>query len=247
MRLRQSILILAVAVLAYMPASAQFNLNNAIKQAQDKAKVVTGGSSSLSNSDIIAGLKDALNVGTGTATKVVSAVGGYYNNAQIKIPFPPEVQKVQQTLSSMGMQKQVDDFVRSLNNAAEEAAKSAAPVFVDAVKQMTVDDGLKILKGRDNEATLYLQAHTQDKLKTQYKPIVNSVLDKVNATKYWKTLADAYNKIPFIQKVNPDLGEYTTNKALDGLFYMVGQEEAKIRKDPAARVTDILKKVFGNK
>lgn len=247
MYLLRTLPIIALMVLGCLPASAQFDLNKVVKQAGDKAKDVLNGGSSLSNSDIIAGLKEALNVGTGNATKITSKVGGYYNNAQIKIPFPPEVQRVQQTLTSLGMQKQVDAFVKSLNSAAEEAAKSAAPVFVDAVKQMTLDDGLKILKGRNNEATLYLQAHTQDKLKAQYKPIVQKALNKVNATKYWKTLADAYNKIPLVTKVNPNLDDYTTQKALDGLFYMVGQEEAKIRKDPAARVTDLLKKVFGAK
>jgi hypothetical protein len=145
------------------------------------------------------------------------------------------------------MNKQVDEFVLTLNRAAEEAAKEAGPVFVGAVKQMTITDGVKILKGKDDEATQYLKRTTSTELKNKFSPIVKRAIEKVKVTSYWNPLASAYNKIPLVEKVNPNLDEYVTQKALDGLFYLVAQEELKIRKDPVARVTELLRRVFGNK
>ncbi|MDX2003397.1 MAG: DUF4197 domain-containing protein [Chitinophagales bacterium] len=202
--------------------------------------------SNISGDKVVDGLKEALNIATKTAAGNVSKTDGYFRNVLIKIPYPAEVKPVMDVAAKVpGGQKYVDDFVKSLNRAAEEAAKSAAPIFVDAVKQMTITDGMTILKGSSNEATMYLKSKTQEQLKAKYKPIVKSALAKVQVTKYWNKVASSYNKLPFVKKVNPNLEDYTTQKALDGLFLMIGKEEEKIRKDPAARVTDILRTVFG--
>lgn len=200
----------------------------------------------LSNDEIVNGLKEALTVGSNNSAAAASKVDGYYKHPVIKIPFPPEAKEMEDRLRSIGMNKQVDDFVMTMNRAAEEAAKEAAPVFVNAVKQMTITDGVKILKGKDDEATQYLKRTTSVELKGKFQPIVKRAIDKVQVTSYWNPLASAYDKIPFVTKVNPNLEDYVTQKALDGLFYLVAQEELKIRKDPVARVTDLLKKVFGS-
>src|SRR6185369_2079888 len=136
----------------------------------------------------------------------------------------------------------VDEFILTINRAAEEAAKQAAPVFIDAVKKMTITDGLQILKGNDTAATGYLKKTTSPQLHDSFKPVIKSATQKVEVTKYWNPLVTAYNKIPFVTRLNPDLEEYITQRGLTGLFYLVSLEETKIRKDPAARVTDILKK-----
>ncbi len=200
----------------------------------------------LSNDEIIAGLKEALNVGSNKAAASASKSDGYFRHPVIKIPFPPEAQQMESRLRSIGMNKQVDDFVMTINRAAEEAAKQAAPVFIDAVKKMTITDGLQILKGSDTAATGYLKKTTSPQLHDSFKPIIKSATQKVDVTRYWNPLVTAYNKIPLVTKMNPDLEEYITQRGLTGLFYLVSQEETKIRKDPAARVTDILKKVFEN-
>jgi uncharacterized protein YdaL len=145
------------------------------------------------------------------------------------------------------MKKQVEEFEKQLNRAAEDAAKKAAPIFVSAVTKMTINDGITILRGKDDEATQYLRKTTNTQLTNEFKPVISASLKKVQITKYWKPLITAYNKIPFVKKANPNLDDYVTTKATDGLFILVAQEETKIRKDPAARVSDILKKVFGSK
>ena len=147
-------------------------------------------------------------------------------------------------LRSFGQEKLVNDFLLSLNRAAEDAAKEAAPIFVNAVKGMSIADGLSILKGNDDAATQYLKQNTQVLLLEKFKPIVENSLHKVSATKYWEQLVVAYNRIPMVEKMNPNLSEYATQKAIDGIFIVVAEEELQIRKNPAARVSAILKKVF---
>ena len=156
-----------------------------------------------------------------------------------------DAQNIENTAREVGMGQQVDKFVLTINRAAEDAGKSAAPIFVDAVKNMTITDGVNILRGNNDAATIYLRNNTAVALKGKFKPIIKASIDKVEVTKYWTPLVNAYNSVPFVEKMNPDLNEYICNKALDGLFYLVAQEELKIRKDPAAQVTDLLKKVFG--
>ena len=201
------------------------------------------GKTSLTNDDIINGLKEALSIGTKNGTTKLSAVDGFFKDAAIKILMPEEAQKVEKRLRSMGMGKQVDNAILSMNRAAEDAAKSAAPIFMNAIKGITIQDGIGILRGSDFAATEYLKGKTAASLTEAFRPVIEASVAKVDATKYWNSLFTTYNKFS-AEKVNPDLAAYVTEKALEGIFYQVGQEEQKIRKDPAARVTDILQKVF---
>jgi len=213
------------------------------------AKVLGSGSKSsapLSNDEVVKGLKDALTVGTNNSTAAASKVDGYYKNPKVFIPFPKEAKDVKDKADALGMKPQTDKFVMTLNRAAEEAAKNAAPVFIDAVKGMSIGDGFTILKGANNAATQYLKDKTTAELRQKFTPIVKAALDKVEITKYWNPIITKYNKIPFVQKQNPDLTAYVTEKAMEGLFILIADEELKIRKDPAAQVTDLLKKVFGS-
>jgi sulfur relay (sulfurtransferase) DsrC/TusE family protein len=194
--------------------------------------------------EVASGLKEALEKGITNGAKKASAVDGYFKNPQIKIPFPPDVRKVETKLRQLGMDKQVDQFIETLNRGAEEAAKQAAPIFVSAIKQMTINDAWNILKGDKDAATQYLQKTTTTQLEAKFKPVIQKALDKVNATKYYGDLVNTYNKIPFVDKVNPDLNDYATTLAIDGLFKLVAQEEANIRNNPGARTTELLKKVF---
>lgn len=229
----------------------QFNLGKAFKNAENKVdSTVSGkggsGGAGLSKEDIANGLKEALKVGSNNAGSNASKVDGFFKDSIIKIPFPPDAEKVKKTALDLGMNKQVDDFVLSLNRAAEKAAVKAAPIFVDAVTSMTIDDGINILHGADDAATQYMKSKTSQQLHDAFLPIVKEATASVNVTKYWTPLADAYNSIPFVTKVNPDLDEYCTQQALKGIFVLLAREELKIRKNPVARVSDILKKVFGS-
>jgi len=206
---------------------------------------VSGGKTSLSNDEIISGLKEALKVGTEKGTNKLSAIDGYFKDAAIKVLMPGEAQKAEKTLRNMGLGKQVDNAILSMNRAAEDAAKSAAPIFLNAIKGMSFQDALGILKGGDNAATNNLKDKTTISLTEAFRPVIESSLKKVDATKYWNTVFTTYNKLS-MEKVNPDLAAYVTEKALYGIFYQVAQEEQKIRKDPMARTSDILKKVFSN-
>lgn len=198
---------------------------------------------SLSNDEIINGLKEALSVGAGNSTAKLSGVDGFFADAAIKILLPEEAKKVEQKLRAIGLGKQVDNAILSMNRAAEDAAKSATPIFVNAIKGITIQDGVGILKGGDFAATNYLKAKTLEQLTEAFRPIIEQSLQKVDATKHWNTLFTTYNKFS-AEKVNPDLSAYVTDKAMTGIFFQVGQEEQKIRKDPMARTTDLLKKVF---
>ena len=206
-----------------------------------------GTSGSLTNSDIATGLREALRVGISNGSDKASALDGYFKNPLLKIAFPPEAQKVASTLRELGFNKQVDQFELSLNRAAEDAAKKAKPVFIKAITSMSIQDAVGILRGQNDAATQYLRRTSGQQLVTEFTPIIDSTLKKNNATRYYSSLVNTYNQVPFVQKVNPNLTEYATNKAVDGLFILVAQEEQKIRQDPAARVTDILKRVFGSK
>ena len=201
---------------------------------------------SLTNGEVISGLREALTIGTNNSSSLTSKLDGFYKNPEIFIPFPAEAIKVKEKVENLGMKKQVDDFVMTLNRAAETATAEAAPIFINAIKEMTIADGFTILKGNDNAATQYLRDKTTAQLKIKFNPIVKNAIQKVDVTKYWNPVINTYNKIPFVDKMNPDLEDYVTTKAMDGLFLMIAKEETKIRKDPMARVTDLLKKVFGS-
>jgi hypothetical protein len=212
---------------------------------KDVKKLLNQNPKSLTEKDAADGIKEALVKGTGESVKLVSVLDGYWGNPEIKIPFPPEAQEAESALRTIGMGKKVDEFNISMNRAAEKAAAEAKTVFITAIKNMTVKDAVKIVKGPDNAATSYLKNTTSPELTEKFKPIIKSSLDNVNATRYWTDLINTYNKIPLVKKMNPNLTEYVTQKALDGLFIMISKEELKIRKDPMARTSELLKKVFG--
>jgi len=197
-------------------------------------------------SDIVAGLKEALRVGTENAVDVTSKLNGYYSNPEIKIPLPENVRKVENVLRMAGMGQQVTSFEQSMNRAAERAAPEAKALFVGAIKQMTFADAKKILNGRENEATLFFKGKTYDALGRRFQPLVHNAMAEVGVTRYYQTLEDKIRVLPVKGLMDFNLDQYVTDKALDGLFVMLAREEAKIRTDPAARVTDILKKVFGS-
>ena len=198
----------------------------------------------LSTETIASGLKEALQVGTERGAARLSAVDGFFKNAALKILMPEEAKKVEQKLRSIGLGKQVDNAILSMNRAAEDASKSAAPIFISAIKKMSIQDAAGILKGGDFAATNYLMDKTTVSLTEVFKPVIESSLAKVNATKYWNGLFSTYNAFS-TEKVNTDLAAFVTEKALAGIFHEVGLEEQKIRKDPVAQTTDLLKKVFG--
>ncbi len=211
-------------------------------------KDIGSGEAPLSNEEVIKGLKQALEVGTNNSVKLASKPEeGFYKNARLFIPFPPEALKVKNKVEELGMQKQVDKFVLTLNRAAEEAATEAAPIFVNAITQMSIADGFAILKGADNAATNYLRDKTTAQLVKAFRPVVDRAIEKVELTKAWDPIVSTYNKIPLVEKVNPDLSAYVTEKAVAGMFILIEDEEKLIRKDPMARVTDLLKRVFGSK
>lgn len=206
-------------------------------------KNVLGGNKGGEDNTIAAGLKEALSIGAETAAKNLSSVDGYFANAAIKILMPDEAKKAEEKLRAIGLGKQVDEAILSMNRAAEDAAKSATPIFVNAIKQMSIQDATGILKGGDHAATDYLKSKTTSQLTESFRPIIEKSLEKVDATKYWNAVFTAYNKVT-IKKINPDLSAYVTEKALSGIFHQVAEEELKIRKDPLARTTDLLKSVF---
>ena len=217
------------------------------KKASGVLNKATGSGTSLSNDDIIAGLKEALSVGAKNSSNKLSTVDGFFGNAVIKLLMPAEAKKVENTLRNAGLGDMVDKAILSMNRAAEEASKSAAPIFIDAIKTMSFQDAMGIFKGADTAATSYLKGRTTQALTTSFKPVIDEALKKTEATKYWKDVFETYNKLPTtFKKINTDLSSYVTERALSGLFYQVALEEQKIRKDPAARVNDILKKVFGS-
>ena len=197
----------------------------------------------LSNADIVRGLKEALRVATDSTSKTLGSPGGYLRNEAIKIIMPAEALKAEKTLRSIGAGALVDKAILSMNSAAENAAGQVGEIFLSAIKQMTLSDGLSILRGGDNAATEFLKRTTTTTLMARMKPVIDNSLKQVNADKYWKDVFSKYNMFSQ-QKVEIDLSNYVTSKALEGMFYNISLQEAKIRKDPAAQVTDILKKVF---
>ena len=216
---------------------------------KDSTKVLTAvkgnsGGKSLSNDDIVSGLKEALRVATDTTTKSLSMAGGYFKNEAIKIVMPQEAQKAEKTLRSMGAGALVDKAILSMNSAAEDAAGQVGEIFLTAIKQMTVTDGINILRGGDHAATDFLKRTTTATLTERMRPVISNSLQKVNAEKYWSSVFSKYNMFSK-EKVETDLTAYVTGKALEGMFYNISLQEQKIRKDPAAQVTEILRKVFG--
>ena len=198
----------------------------------------------LSESDITNGLKEALKVGTNNSVGFLGKTNGFLGNPAYMIPFPQEAIRAKDKLEQLGMGKLVDDFIATMNHGAENAVSKAAPIFINAITSMSIQDAANILKGADNAATEYFKAKTTASLTALFKPEIKNALDAVNATKYWTDITTTYNKIPLVTKVETDLSQYVTEKAIAALFTQIAAEEKKIRTDPAARVSDILKKVF---
>ena len=205
----------------------------------------TGSTGSLTQDEAARGLKEALTLGISKGTDQASQTDGFYLNKFIRIPFPPDAQRVATTLRSIGLGSQVDKFELTLNRGAEDAAKSAKPIFLSAIKSLTFKDVWGILTGEKDAATNYLKRTTTHQLTTAFQPIMQRSLDQVGATKYYTDLTTRYNRIPLVTPVQTDLNQYATGKAIDGLFTLVAQEEANIRENPVARTTAILKRVFG--
>ena len=218
-----------------------------INQAITDGNKMLNGDKPLTTAEVGEGLKEALINGISKGSDQVSQLDGYFKNPEIKIPFPPDVKKVEDRLRQIGFGSEVDKFVMTLNRGAEDAAREAKPIFIAAIKQMTIDDAWAILKGEPDAATQYLKRTTTTQLKDKFKPVIQASLDKVNATKYYGEIVNRYNSIPLVQKVNPDLNDYATEMAMQGLFTMIAKEEKNIREDPMARTTELLKRVFGAK
>jgi hypothetical protein len=243
--------ILAAALTAFaFTSQAQIKLPKSLDDAKKIVKGNDGESKGgLSNEEVVKGLKEALQVGSKNSSDQASKEDGYYKDPLLFIPFPEDAQKVKEKAEKWGMDKKVNEFVLTMNRAAEESAKEAVPVFVNAITSMSVKDGFNILKGEDNAATEYLRKTTSAELMEKFAPIVQKAIEKVEVTKHWNPIISKYNKsVKFTggEEINPDLNEYITERAIMGLFVLLAKEEKNIRKDPLARVSDILQKVFGS-
>jgi len=234
-----SIFLLSVTLLAspvYSAGLLDFLFTGKTTQSSDTAP---------DNDTLVSGLKEALSIGTKNAVDSVGSVDGYFKNQMIKILVPEKIRNAADLLGKVGFQKQVDAFVLSMNRAAEKAAPQARGYFTDALKEMTFDDAVGIWKGGDTAATEYFKNKTHERIFQAFKPVISSSMNEVGVTRSYKEMIQKYEAIPFMKSGSLDLDNYVTNKALDGLFYTVGQEEKKIRTNPTARVTELLRKVFG--
>ena len=231
----------ALFLILILPAIGNAQFKDILKKATEKVNAVT---KSNSNLDIAAGLKEALNKGVTEQVSKLTAIDGFYKNEAVKILMPEELAKLDKTLRKMGMSKLADEGILALNRAAEDAVKEATPIFVSAIKNITITDAKGILLGKENAATFYLQTATSTPLYAKFNPVVQQSIGKVGADVIWTKIIKQYNTIPFVTKVNPDLTDYVTNKALDGVFKMITVEEKNIRTNINARTSDVLKKVF---
>lgn len=228
-------------LLLLVPVFSFGQLKGLLDKAKDKVATVTGTNNSI---DIGAGLKEALNKGITEQVSKLTAVDGFYKNEAVKILMPEELQKVDKALRKIGMGSLADEGIKSLNRAAEVAVKEATPIFVSVIKNMTITDAKNILLGKENAATTYLQGTTSEALYSKFNPVVKESIGKVGADVIWAKIIDKYNSIPLVTKVNPDINDYVTNKAMDGVFTMIAVEEKDIRTNLDARSSDLLKKVF---
>lgn len=230
--------LLILLLFAPLAGQAQF------KDLVEKANQTISGISSNGSTDISAGLKEALNKGIDRQVTKLTAVDGFYKNKAVKIVMPSELKKVDSSLRKLGMGDLADEGIKSLNRAAEDAVKEATPIFVDAVRKMSFNDAKKILLGADNAATSYLESATSSPLYAKFLPVVKESIGKVGADKAWSAIITKYNGLPLVSKVNPDIDDYVTRKAMEGVFRMIAVEEKNIRTDLSARTSPLLKKVF---
>lgn len=200
----------------------------------------------LTQQEVSAALRDALARGISRGAAQAASKDGYYGNARLRIPFPPELKRVEQAFRDVGLGTEVDRFVLQLNRSAEQAAAKAKPIFIDAITSMTIGDAFDILNGPPDAATRYLERTTGELLQAEFRPVIGDALDETSATRYFDDLIRAYNKLPFTRRVDPDLEGYATDGAIEGLFVLIADEEARIRADPGARTTRLLRRVFGS-
>lgn len=231
----------AIVLAALLPAAAeaQIKLPKILQKASS-----TGG---VTENEAGAGIKEALSQGVANAVLNLNKTDGFFGSAIYKMLLPPDAVKIEKTLRAAGMGSQVDKAILAINRGAEEAVAFAKPIFVDAIKEMTITDALNILKGNKDAATQYFKTKTTAKLTAAFTPSVQTSLDNTSATKYYTDIVTTYNKFPTtMKKVNPDLTSFVVGKAVDALFDQVAQEEAKIRANPLGQASDLLKKVFGS-
>ena len=231
----------------FVPAFAQKDSGNKVSGLFKKANSLFSKNSgnNLSSGEIAEGLKQALSLGAQKSGDQLSSVDGFFKDAAVKILLPKEVQDIEKKMRMLGLGKLIDNAELSMNRAAEDASKSAAPIFLSAIKSMSITDAVNILRGSDTAATGYLRKTTTSNLVDAFKPVIEAALKKTDANKYWNDVFTTYNRFSS-KPVDTDINSYVTAKALDGIFYYVAKEEINIRKNPAGRVTDVLKKVFGN-
>ena len=237
----KKIILISSLIFSSLNANAQLN---ALKKGLEAKSPIKTGTSSLSEDEVAKGLKEALNKGIEKGVDQLSATDGYLKDLSVKIPMPDEASVIESKLRAIGQGKLVDNVIESMNRAAEDAANSAKELFITAIKNLTLKDVMNILNGNEDAATQYLSKSTRTDLTTKFTPIIKTSLDKVGATHKWEIMINTYNKIPLVKKLNPDLVEYSTGKAIDGLFIKVAEQEKEIRSNPASRTSDLLKKVF---
>ena len=229
-------------LLILVPTFGSAQLKSLITKGKTKITSVT--STTSKTIDISAGLKEALNKGITEQVTKLTAVDGFYKNDAVKILMPEELQMVDASLRKLGMGNLADDGIKALNRAAEDAVKEATPIFVNAITNMNITDAKNILMGSENSATTYLQGSTTKDLYAKFSPVVQESIGKVGADVIWSSIIKKYNTIPFISKVNPDITDYVTNKAMDGVFKMIAVEEKNIRTNLKSRTSGLLKQVF---
>src|SRR5690606_15654956 len=241
-------LFFATGILSLLITIASCDVLQEVGQAVLEPPMPSSGNA-LTNDEVIAGLKEALSVGITNSVNLTSVTDGFLKNSEIMLPFPPDAIKVREKAIALDLDAQVEKFETTLNRAAEEATKEALPIFKDAILSMSVQDGFSILNGGNGAATKFLQDKTTSQLVTAFSPKVEEAISKVKLTEYWNPIITKYNSAMTFtggEKLNPDLNQYVTERAIVGLFHMVEQEENKIRANPAARVSDLLQKGFGS-
>lgn len=221
-----------------------YSCGNTGKILSDANEILKKVNIGITEEEAAGGLKEALNSGVSTGADFLSKRDGFFKNNSYKILFPPEAQKIEQTLRNIGFGNKCDQVIENINRGAEMAAMQAKPVFINSIKQMSIRDAINIVTGGNGAATSYLKKTTSNELVSKFKPIIQNSLDKTEATKYWTDIMNIYNKIPGVERINPDLNDYVTQKALSALFSQIEIEENKIRQDPLKRTTQLLKKVF---
>ncbi len=234
-----------ISLLSLTALSMIFTLSSCdVLQDVAETALSSGGAAALTEGQIGEGLKEALKQGVRKGVNTLSVKDGYFKNQTVKILFPAEAQKVEKTLRDIGAGSMVDDAIEKLNRAAEDAASGAKDIFVNAITSMTIQDATNILMGEKDACTQYLKRTTSDQLYQKFQPVIKNSLNKVGALNVWNTVITRYNRVPLVEKVNPNLDDHVTNKAMDGLFVMVEKEESNIRANPIARTTDLMKRVF---